>query len=292
MLPAVFLSRCDRLSTSFGVYSCPSHYWNEASAFMNLYGSASLVLLFGLFVGLLACLEIGYRIGRNNYRKNHALAYEGTGTLEGALFALLGLLLGFSFAGATSRLDGRHQLIIHEANAIETAYSRLDLLPASEQPALRHLFRDYLDARVQAYEKFAHREASAQEFARASEIQQRIWSLGLTASQADPSREATRLLLPALNDMADVATARTIAVELHLPAFIFYLLIVIALLTAVLAGYAMSKRQSRSWLHILLYSVIISVTIYAIFDFDNPRYGLIKADAADKALIHLRDSIR
>ena len=259
---------------------------------MNPYGLASLALLFGLFAGLLAFLDLGYRIGRNNFRKNHALAYEGTGTLEGALFALLGLLLGFSFAGATSRLDARHQLIIHEANAIETAYSRLDLLPATDQPPMRHLFRDYLDARVQAYEKFAHREASAQEFARASEIQRQIWSLGLTASQADPSREATRLLLPALNDMADVAAAQSIALELHLPAFIFYLLIGIALLTAVLAGYAMSKRQSRSWLHMLLYAAIISITIYAIFDFDNPRYGLIRADAADKALLQLRDSIR
>jgi hypothetical protein len=54
----------------------------------------------------------------------------------------------------------------------------------------------------------------------------------------------------------------------------------------------MSKRQCRSWLHILIYAAIISVTICAIFDFDNPRYGLIKADAADKALLQLRDSIR
>jgi hypothetical protein len=63
-------------------------------------------------------------------------------------------------------------------------------------------------------------------------------------------------------------------------------------LTGLLAGYAMSKRQSRSWLHILLYAVLISGTIYAIFDLDNPRYGLIKVDAADKALLQLRDSIR
>lgn len=72
----------------------------------------------------------------------------------------------------------------------------------------------------------------------------------------------------------------------------FYLLISAALLTALLAGYAMSKRQCRSWLHTLLYAAIISITVYAIFDFDNPRYGLIRADAADKALLQLRDSIR
>jgi hypothetical protein len=259
---------------------------------MNTYGVASIALLFGLFCGLLVCLEVGYRFGRDRYGRNGTLAYEGTGVLEGALFTLLGLLLGFSFAGATSRLDSRHELIVREANAIETAYSRLDLLPPAEQPALRHLFRDYLDVRVEAYEKFAEREASTREFERASEIQHRIWSQAVSASQADPTQDAGRLLLPALNEMADVATARAMALEFHLPAFIFYPLICLALLTALLAGYAMSKRQSRSWLHILLYSTTISITIYGIFDFDNPRYGLIRADAADQALLQLRDSIR
>jgi hypothetical protein len=57
------------------------------------------------------------------------------------------LLLGFAFAGATSRLDTRRELIIREANAIGTAYLRLDLVPAADQPSLRALFRDYLDAR-------------------------------------------------------------------------------------------------------------------------------------------------
>src|ERR1700722_1277621 len=259
---------------------------------MNPYASAALALLLGLFLGILLCLELGYRIGLRSYSKNHALAYEGTGALEGALFALLGLLLAFSFASATSRLDARHQLIVREANAIETAYARLDLLPASEQPAMRHLFRDFLDARVQAYQKFAHREASEQEFARAADIQQRIWSEGVAAGNADSTREVGRLLLPAINEMADVTTARAIARDYHLPAFVFYLLIFVALLTSLLAGYAMSKRQRRSWLHIFLYAAVISITIYAIFDFDNPRYGLIRADAADKALLQLRDSIQ
>jgi hypothetical protein len=259
---------------------------------MSLYGSAVLGLLFGLFVGILSCLEIGYRIGRNKSKKTHELAYEGTGTIEAALFALLGLLLGFSFAGATSRLESRHQLIVREANAIGTAYLRLGLLPASDQPEIRHLFRDYLDARVRAYEKSANREPAWQDFVRASDIQQQIWSQALAATRADNSNNAARLLLPALNEMIDIATSRALARELHLPALMFYLLISIALLTALLAGYAMSKRQSRSWLHILLYAAIVSITICAIFDFDNPRYGLIKVDAADKALLRLHDSIR
>ena len=259
---------------------------------MSHYGLAVFGLLIGIFGGILACLELGYRIGRNDSKKIHEFAYTGIGNIEAALFALLGLLLGFSFAGATSRLESRYQLIVREANAISTAYLRLDLLPASEQPAIRHLFRDYLDARLQAYEKFTHHQASEIEFARASALQGQIWSQALTASRADPTQDSARLLLPALTEMMDVATSRAIGQKIHLPALVFYLLIGIALLSGLLAGYAMSKRQTRSWLHVLIYAAIISITVYVIFDFDNPRFGLIKVDAADTALIQLRDSIR
>ena len=69
------------------------------------------------------------------------------------MFALLGLLLGFSFSGGTSRLDTRRKLIVQEANAIEAAYLRLDQLQAADQPEMRRLFRQYLDARLGVYEK-------------------------------------------------------------------------------------------------------------------------------------------
>jgi len=134
---------------------------------MNLLGWQAAAVSAGLFAAILVCLEIGYRIGGASSRKHNELAYEGTGTIDAAVFALLGLLLGFSFAGATSRFDGRRQLIVHEANAIGTAYLRLDLLPASEQPVMRGMFREYLDARLRAYERIQDQATVQQEFARA-----------------------------------------------------------------------------------------------------------------------------
>jgi len=67
------------------------------------------------------------------------------------VFGLMGLLLAFSFSGAASRFDTRRELIGEEANVIDAAYLRLDLLPASAQPVLRQDFRDYLDARIRFY---------------------------------------------------------------------------------------------------------------------------------------------
>ena len=61
----------------------------------------------GLLLGMLICLEIGYRIGSYGVEKHLDLAHEGTGTIEAAVFALVGLLLAFTFGGAMSRLEAR-----------------------------------------------------------------------------------------------------------------------------------------------------------------------------------------
>jgi len=206
----------------------------------------SILASIGLFVGLLACLEIGYRIGRYNSCKYSAAAHEGIGVIEAAVFALLGLLLGFSFAGGTSRLETNRQLVIQEANAIGTAYLRLDELPANEQPEMRRLFRDYLDARLGVYENLTDRNAVEQALARAAGLQQQIWSRAVIASRSDPSQNSARLLLPALNEMIDISTTRTLAMHTQLPALILKLLTGVALVSGLLAGYAMAKRRSRS----------------------------------------------
>jgi hypothetical protein len=251
----------------------------------------AVALSVGVFVGMVVCLEVGYRLGRRS-SENRELAHEGIRAIEASVFALLGLLLGFSFAGGTSRLDTQRQLIIEEANAIGTAYLRLDTLAAHDQPEMRRFFREYLEARLRVYQKLPDLRGAELELTHAGQIQQRIWSQAVIASRADPTQTAARLLLPALNQMIDITTARTVALYTHLPALIFALLMSVALLSGLLAGYAMAKRRSRSSLHMLVYALVVACTIYAVVDLDYPRSGWIRLDVADNALAKLRDSIR
>ena len=76
----------------------------------------------------------------------------GASLVDAAVTGILGLLIAFTFAGAQSRLDARRQLIVRETNIIGTAYLRLDLLPPEDQPAIRQLFRDYVDARLRMHD--------------------------------------------------------------------------------------------------------------------------------------------
>ena len=253
--------------------------------------AVAVVVSICLFFGMVACLECGYRIG-NRAAKKSEYAHEGIGTLGAAVFALLGLLLGFTFANGISHLDQRRQLIIQESNAIGTAYLRLDLLPASQQPEMRHLFREYLDSRLEVYQKLPNMNAVDAGLSHASQLQQEIWSKAVIAGSGDPTQNVARLLLPALNDMIDITTSRTIALHTHLPPLIFGLSVAVALLSGLLAGYDMAKRRRRSWLHMMLYSLVIALTVFTFLDLDYPRFGLIRLNAADNAMLGLRDSIR
>src|SRR5262245_45094254 len=95
------------------------------------------VLISLIFFAALAAMEWGWRIGRGRISRDGEASSSGTGTIDGAIFGLMGLLVAFSFSGAASRFDDRRNLILEESNTIGTAYLRLDLLPAEAQATLK-----------------------------------------------------------------------------------------------------------------------------------------------------------
>ena len=132
---------------------------------MNYIAFTSLLTV-ALFVGMVLLLEIGRRIGVRRIADDPEGAQVGIGAVNGAVFALLGLLIAFTFSGAATRFDERRNLIVQETNDIGTAYLRLDLLPPIAQPALRDLFRKYLDARLEIYRKLPDMAAAKESLAR------------------------------------------------------------------------------------------------------------------------------
>ena len=253
----------------------------------------SALFAFALCFGMLIMLDVGRRIGARHLAKDPESARTGTGTIEAAVFALLGLLIAFTFSGAVSRFDDRRHLIIEEANAIGTAYLRLDLLPPHAQPALREIFRNYVNSRLQAYRELRTARAPKTEMANSVKLQGEIWKRAVAASVADGAApSAPMLLLTALNQMIDITTTRTMALQFHPPFIIFWMLFLVALASALLAGYGMAGGKSRRWLHVISFAVVIGLTVYVILDIEFPRYGLIRVDAFDQALVDLLQSMK
>jgi hypothetical protein len=256
---------------------------------MNSEASALFFVLV-LCLGMLACFYIGRRVGTREAAKQAGKV--GLGAIEAAIFALLGLLIAFTFSGAASRFEERRHLIIEEANDIGTAYLRIELLPAETQPEIRELFRKYVDARLSIYRHLYDVGTASAEIARSQELQSEIWTKSVAATKRSDSAIASPLLLPALNSMFDITTVRTAATEDHPPIEIFLMLALIALASAGIAGYQLVGAQHPGTKHIIGYVLILSISIDVILDLEFPRLGVIRIDRFDHYLVDVRSTIK
>lgn len=248
-----------------------------------------------LFAGMLLMLELGRRLGVRQRALLGDTHGSGLAAVEGSIFGLLGLIVAFTFSGAAARFDQRRGQIVEEANDIGTAYLRLDLLPADLQPAIRQKFREYVDARIEVYRALPDMAAVAAHLARANALQREIWQLAVAGGQAAPVAPVARvsmLLLPAINAMFDISNTRLWATRTHPPAIVFGLLSALTLCCALFAGYGMSAASERNWLHRLGFSFVLAAAVLVILDLEYPRFGLIRIDAFDQAIMDVRETMK
>jgi hypothetical protein len=250
------------------------------------------IFAISLAVGIVIVLEVGRRIGVRRISTEGEAASKGLGAIEGAIFGLMGLILAFTFSGAAARFDARRHLVVEEANDIGTAWLRIDLLPAGAQPAMRELFRRYLDSRIETYRKVPDIDAVKAEFARSTKLQEEIWSLAVTSAGDGKTLAAQIVLLPALNAMIDITTTRMEATRIHPPSIVFVMLGTLTLACSLFAGYDMAIRRRLNLLHSTGFALALAVAVYVIIDLEYPRMGLIRMTDSDQVLVELRKSMK
>src|SRR5260370_2095805 len=129
---------------------CGAHLVQEAHSqretLQMMFAFFALAIAAAFFGSSLILLNYGRHLGLRYLRQQKGAAnMAGLTTVEGAVFALIGLLLAFTISGALQRFDERRQLVIHEANAASTAHDRLGLFEGDVgrnlQPKMKHYFQ-------------------------------------------------------------------------------------------------------------------------------------------------------
>src|SRR3954465_5263574 len=113
------------------------------------FAAGAIGIAVGLFLAMMLFLEIGRRIGVR--RLDVPGARAGVGVVDGTVYALLALLIGFTFNGAAARFDNRRDLLRPPPHSAGTVWQRIELLPPELQPPIRAAFRTYLDALIAGY---------------------------------------------------------------------------------------------------------------------------------------------
>ncbi len=243
-----------------------------------------------LFLAMVLSQEIGRRFGRARCAtEGDKLA--GVNDVDNAVFALLGLLIAFAFDGAATRFDHRRDLVTDEVNAIDSAYQQLLLLPNAPRASLQAQVRQYLRLRIETYRALPDLGAVRSSLMQSEKLQDEIWT-ELVAAARSAGDAAVIVILPAVNQMFDAATTRTLAIQVHPPIVVFAMLGAVALLSALLAGYAMGTFSKRPLAHMLIYAGTLALAIYVILELEFPQIGWVRVDRADENLVHLLERMK
>lgn len=258
---------------------------------MNIYTTSGVVFLLCLFSFIVVALFLGHKYSMASKSKQTSAKKEGMQIIETSMFALLGLLLAFTFSSAVNKLDHRKALIIDEANAIGTLNLRLDLLPTEHKGSLKQTLKDYVDTHIKAYRAIPNMSEVEQHLNKSHEYQTGLWAKTASVCSSIKTNYPCMLIIPALNQVFDIENTRVKNTLIHPPLYIFFLLIGVALVATFFIGNNIGARKDLSIIHIILYALLISLVIFSIIDMEYPRLGFIRITDFDKVLVDLRASL-
>jgi hypothetical protein len=251
--------------------------------FEFLYELNFTVLYAGIIILIAGAAELGRHTGLRRRKADPESA--DLGTLAGAALGLLALLLAFSFSIALSRYDGRRDLVLEEANAIGSAANFALMLPVSAQEPILALLRDYAVLRIKLGVP-SDTSTPERDIARSLDLQARLWRQAGAITRADPQSLSAYRFVSSLNEMNNIHERRITALRSHVPVAVVFVLMGVALVAMVFAGYNVGVTGARRRLPNLLMSAIVVALIVLVLDLDRPNYGLIQvpvqalADAA------------
>lgn len=236
---------------------------------------------------VLGFVAIGYVVGSALRSRSETLR-EPIGVVQGALLALIGLILAFGLALAIGRYDARRVAVVDDANAIGTAYLRAQTLAEPQRSQSLGLLVQYTDASL----KLSHAVPTTAGFHRAvaeqGALQRALWRIAGEALDRSPRASAPRLYVDSLNEVINLQTVRVAALNNRVPGAVLALeLFGAATALAVLAVYtAMLGRGATA---AVLAGVLVTLLLLVIFDLDRPTRGLIRI--TDTPLVALRASM-
>lgn len=242
-----------------------------------LYNHEAGVISAGLAVGMLAALELGYRLGRPQALTTSEALRTHINSVQASLLGLLALIISFTFAVALQHYDARSEAVVNEANAIGTTWLRSAMLVEPERGEMRAQLRRYVDARLkegqEALSQGAERSAALDA---ASDMQDALWRTVTRAVAKDNNPVTSGLFVAALNDSIDAFGSRNAHLARHVPEVVLWILFATFGVTAGVLGYSAGIAAHRPPLASMLLVALIVLVTYLIIDLDRPRRGLIQ----------------
>jgi hypothetical protein len=234
---------------------------------------------FGLLVFVLFALagELGFRTGRARGRAASLLEQESSSvsTLTTGMLGLVAFTLAVTIGIAQNRFEGRRQATLSEANAIGTAWQRMERAGAPGKP-IAGLIGDYARGRL-AYLEATSATTAAAAIAHTDTLQSEIWRR-LPPVIGGMSPVFASALASSLDDLFGASLVQRYSMESGVPMETMLMLLVGAMLAIGALGYQMGHAGRRQLVPALLLLIMVSGAMVMIVDFNRPRGGFIHVD--------------
>jgi len=242
-----------------------------------------------MVAGLALVHELGARAGR---RLPSAIDDgEGRAYLVSSALALLGLMLAFTFGAAEQRFNVRQRLVVDESNAMGTAYLRIQLLDPPVRDTLSREILRYGELRL-GWPEANNDPARLDAFDRESGDQQTaMWRTVGEAVRANKLITLNGPLIDPINEMFDMAEARSAAQEARVPLTILRVLAAYAFAAAAIMGFG-SGTERRHDIVSTGVLVLLTLAFCLILDLDRPHTGSVRINqgAMERTVAVMRQS--
>ncbi len=223
----------------------------------------------------LVALEFGYRVGLSRRELWKGADSSGGQHILTSMFALLGLILAFTYGAGVSRFDARKQAVVLEVNAIQNAFSLADVVAEPGRTELKQALLDYDRTRIpKPGQRFSHEQAK--EIIRKSlQAQSKLRPITKQIIEQTSSGGSWRLIA-AVNQVINVHTIRVAARFDELPLAVILMLIFVASASLSVAGFNAGITGRLNRLRMTTFAFVLTGVLLVILDFDQPVDGFIR----------------
>ena len=233
---------------------------------------------------LLAALEFGYRVGLSRRE-----LWKGIDTSSGqhiltSMFALLGLILAFTYGAVVERFDANKRDIVLEASAIHAAFLHADMVMEPQRAELRQALLDYARTRIGHKDTYRSQKQFEELIHKSLQAQSKLWPITKQIVE-QKSHGGSFLLVYAVDQVISLHKIRLTAVLDRLPIMVMMMLLFVSAASLSVAGFnsGISGRLNR-W-RMTVFALVLAGVLFIIYDFDHPHIGFIRVDQNNISLI-------
>lgn len=256
-----------------------------------------LYLGYGPYVAIAlmaAALFLGWSSGKLAIKWNSDFVPYINESYQDAIFALVALVVGFTFANAIDHYDARKENVRNAVTSISNAYHYADYLQPADREKLRHSINDYLDMRLSLHDNIDSLSSLDKKATNINNFGRQVLIFTLQAVERSAGKDkvlANELLKPQVILMLENYEKGRLLLLDHPNVLIYLMLFTFLGVTGFIGGYEMAIKQKRDLIFTFFYALVITATLYLIFSMEFPASDKLEQLRFNKELLSLRNNL-